>query len=151
MTLPPVRHQRDTRRAGWLVWSFIKLNPYPISGLAFFGGAFIVAVMEGVGVPYLYGTDILMGLAGCSFILLLAAPARPWVRAGSVAVPVLASGLRMLSFLVADPTRWNGALTWAFLAFMFTWAAPRLMPPPLSNGARRRWLADGRGGTSAVE
>ena len=117
----------------------ISQHGYPqIVAAVFFTAAFIVAVTVAPGVSFRYGTVFGFLLASISYILLLSAPKRRWVRVGSVIVPALAAAGRALDFYLAGS--WNGFLTWVFVTFVVLLLIPDYMPPALSNGERREWL-----------
>ena len=140
---PRLRQTKDTPPTESWAWRFVVLNLFQIASLIFFASVALLVVFANSAIPYRLHTGLLFAAAAVTYMLLLIWPSRRWVRVVSLVAPALAVGSRVLD-LVGSPPQPALAL-WAFTAFVFTWAAPRLMPPPLANGERRRWLADGEG------
>jgi len=139
-SLAEVRDGRDTRPSRWSVWSqYIITMAWPLFATAYWLAALILGVLVESVVAFLAPTLWMFAAALLSYILLLVAPARPWVRATSIAVPAFAAFNRLMDMLLHDPIAWSGALSRIFILFAMTYVAYRLRPPPLSNGALREY------------
>lgn len=143
MLTQALRYSGDSRGRQWLAWRFIVRNLFQVVATLFFGAVFILGALEVRGVAYTPWTVSAFGAACLSYTLLLVAPARRWVRAYSVAAPLVAIGLRLNDVLMDSPVQPTAVAVWGLLAFIFYRTAPDLLPPPLSNGERRRWLDEG--------
>jgi len=125
-------------------WKFLLLNLFQIVSLLFFA-VVVVATLYGPRlISYSTRTVALFAFSAAAFGLLLALPARRWVRIVSVIIPLVAMGSRMF-----DLAQGGGQLptyaVWLYLCFVFMWVAPRFMPPPIRNGERRQWLHENGG------
>lgn len=142
---PRLTHPGDTRSATWWVCRFAILNAFQVATAATFASLAAFGLLTPQLAPHHHATSGLFALAAISYILLLAAPHRRPVRVAAAILPVMAvvARLHTLAFQI-EPPQWTGMVVWGYLAFVFVWLAPRLMPPPLTNGERRRWLCGER-------
>jgi hypothetical protein len=108
-------------------WSVARLVPNPVVGDVF-TGASVAAI-----------------LASVAFGLMLLAPACHWLRATVIALPVLTSGLRLVSLILDHPWHWPGIAFALLLAFVYSTAGPAMMPPPISNGCAKKLIEDNHG------
>ena len=119
--------------------NFLLLNLFQVCGTLFLATLFVLSVVGVAGVQFASVTVAAFGTATVSYVLLLLAPSRRWIRVFSVVAPVFAVGSRIQDVLAEEVFQPTALLVWGFLAFVFSWVAARMMPPPLSNGERRRW------------
>lgn len=128
-----------------LVRRYLQLNTYPLTVATYCYAAGYTSLNARPGVPFTFYAEPLYLLAGAALTLLLINPKPRWTRLTAIIMPVLAAGARLLDFVAAEPVRWNGIVGSLFFVFVFTFVSPRMMPPPLRNGERQRWLLRGEG------
>ena len=137
-----LRHPRDTPMRQSRAWSFLALNWGYIGGATWWAAVFIAAATSTPGgAGYQFGAPWTFGLAALSIIWLLVAPQHRLSRVSAVAVPGIAALSRLMDFAVLPwlPHR-LALLSW--LGWFLVWVVlmPRLLPPPLSNGARHEFF-----------
>ena len=145
--MPAIRQLRESYPRLWLAWRFLILDLFQVVSMFFFASYIVLWLFDAPGIKVSAVTAVLFGCSAVSYVGLLIDPATRWVRYSAVALPVLAAGSRALSVLTSTPLQPSGVIVWSLLAFIYAWAGPRLMPPPLSNGSRKRWLRDAGAGS----
>ena len=133
----------ETRPASWWAWRFIRLNTFQFAAACFFASISVAAGLVTRTLPYSDRTVWVFAAAAAAYGLLLLWPARHWIRVAAVIVPIAAVGSRIFDLLgpgsLAQPATF---IVWLFIGFVFVWAGPipGVMPPPIANGDRLKWL-----------
>lgn len=128
-----------------LTRAVIRKGYFQATLAVWFLGAHYVAITQHSNASYRWGGAFALGAAGLSYLALLTFPSRPYLRLSSLVLPALASMSRALDFVTNEPILWSGFTAWLLITWVVVVVAPTFLPPPLSNGRRREYLADGRG------